>query len=77
MKRIEELRFELASRGPSDDTQSIDSRSLRISKKDQLHAELDDLIASECVHCGDIMIKLINKPFFEPDEYIKINQEWL
>ena len=55
----------------------IDSRSLKMSKRDQIRAELDDLIASECIYCGDIMIKLIDKPFFEPEEYEKINEDRL
>merc|ERR1712029_1130064 len=30
---------------------------------------IDELIASECIHCGDIMIKLIDKPFIEPEDF--------
>ena len=50
---------------------------MKMSKKDMIRAELDDLIASECIHCGDIMIKLIDKPFIEPEEFDKVSQEWL
>ena len=78
IKRIEELRIELASkRSSEDDVQSIDSRSLKMSKRELLRAELDDLIASECIFCGELMIKLIDKPFFEHTEYEKINNDWL
>ena len=58
------------------DVQSIDSRSLKMSRKDTIRAELDELIASECIHCGDIMIKLIDKPFIEPEDFESVSQEW-
>lgn len=78
LKRIDELRAELASKKSADDVQSVDSRSLvKMSKRDQLRAELDDLIAYECIRCGEMMIKLIDKPFISQAEFDKINQDWL
>ena len=77
IRRIEELRQELVSMKSADaDVQSIDSRSLKMSRKDTIRAELDELIASECIHCGDIMIKLIDKPFIEPEDFENVSQEW-
>jgi hypothetical protein len=76
-KKIEELSSEIVSKRSADDVQSVDSRSLKLSKKDQLRAELDDLIASECLHCGDIMIKMIDKPFIEDEDFDRITNEWL
>lgn len=78
-RRLEELLQDLASRkNENDDVESIDSKTLQLqSRKDELRAEVEDLIAGECIHCGDIMIKLIDKPFIEDSEFDAINREWL
>ena len=79
-RRLEELLQDLASRknNENDDVQSIDSKTLQLqSRKDELRAEVEDLIANECIHCGDIMIKLIDKPFIEDLEFEAINRDWL
>ena len=70
---------DLASRkNEVDDVQSIDSKTLQLqSKKDELRAELEDLIANQCIHCGDVMIRLIDKPFIEDSEFDAVNREWL
>ena len=58
--------------------QSIDSKTLQLqSRRDELRAEVEDLIANQCPWCGDIMIKLIDKPFIEDSEFDAINEEWL
>ena len=43
----------------------------------QAQAELDELIASECVFCGDIMVRNIDKPFIEDQEFDKVMAEWM
>ncbi|CAB4065658.1 DDX41 [Lepeophtheirus salmonis] len=65
-KKIEQLQFDISKLenvdSLSDDannpgeTISIDSKGPNLSKKDQLLAELDDLIAAECLFCSDIMM---------------------
>ncbi|KAJ3040940.1 hypothetical protein HDV00_010151 [Rhizophlyctis rosea] len=35
---------------------------------EKLKEELDDLVANECVLCGDLMIRSVDKPFVRPDE---------
>jgi len=45
------------------------------SEANQLRTTLDELIASECVLCGDIMIKSIEKPFVNDSE-IEIIRGW-
>ncbi|XP_070564875.1 vacuolar protein sorting-associated protein 18 homolog isoform X2 [Ptychodera flava] len=45
-------------------------------QKDQIKMELDDIIAAECVYCGDIMIRSIDKPFIEDDEYVSVMASW-
>ncbi|KAL0085724.1 hypothetical protein F4703DRAFT_1851110 [Phycomyces blakesleeanus] len=39
-----------------------------VARTEQLKEELDDIVASECVLCGDIMIKSIDQPFLAEDE---------
>lgn len=77
-RKIDELLAELNSaKKDDDDVASVDSKTLKMSRKDQLRNDLETLIASECVHCGDIMIKLIDKPFIEDEDFEAVNQEWL
>ncbi|CAG8483434.1 620_t:CDS:10 [Paraglomus occultum] len=47
---------------------SGDDVAVVVPKVDQLKDELDDLVASECILCGDIMIKTIEEPFISPEE---------
>lgn len=53
------------------------SKSTKLSKKDQLRSELDDLVAHECLYCGDAMIRMIDRPLIEKDKYEEAMQEWL
>ena len=43
----------------------------------QVQAEMDDLIAAECLFCGDIMIRNIDKPFIEDADFQRVINEWL
>jgi len=33
---------------------------------EKLKDELDDVIAAECIYCGNIMIKIVGEPFLDP-----------
>jgi hypothetical protein len=48
---------------------------LTMGKIEQLREELDDIVASECVLCGDIMVKSIDQPFIG-DEEIEVVSSW-
>jgi hypothetical protein len=39
-----------------------------LSEDDQAREEFDRMVASECILCGDMMIKSIVKPFISADE---------
>ncbi|CEG66164.1 hypothetical protein RMATCC62417_02794 [Rhizopus microsporus] len=41
---------------------------LVMGKIDQLREELDDIVASECILCGETMIKSVDQPFIDDDE---------
>lgn len=47
-----------------------------INKMDKLKEELDDLIASDCPFCGDIMISSISKPFILEEENEREIEMW-
>ncbi|KAG8181524.1 hypothetical protein JTE90_014254 [Oedothorax gibbosus] len=77
--RVSEIQRQLANFVGQEDTASISSASLMnaaVSTKDRLNAELDDLVASECLYCGDIMIRSIDVPFLNMAEYTSILQSW-
>jgi hypothetical protein len=48
---------------------------LTMGKIEQLREELDDIVASECVLCGDIMVKSIEDGFIG-DEEIEVASSW-
>ncbi|CCI41742.1 unnamed protein product [Albugo candida] len=59
------------------------SRDQHVQKQQQLAQEkeivqqkLDDIIASECIFCGDIMIKSIHTPFLTPEDEAKEGADW-
>lgn len=58
----------------SDDTTSVASVSLSV--KDQVKADIDELVASECLYCGELMIESIDKPFIEEEDYERVMREW-
>lgn len=47
-----------------------------MSAKDTVKAEIDNIIASECLYCGENMIRNIDKPFIEDHDYDRIMKEW-
>lgn len=57
-----------------EDTTSVASASL--STRDQIKADIDELIASECLYCGELMIESIDKPFIEEEDYERVMKEW-
>ncbi|XP_012271920.1 vacuolar protein sorting-associated protein 18 homolog [Orussus abietinus] len=46
------------------------------STKDKVKAQIDDLVASECLYCGELMIESIDKPFIEEEDYERVMKEW-
>ncbi|XP_061467392.1 vacuolar protein sorting-associated protein 18 homolog isoform X1 [Rhineura floridana] len=45
--------------------------------REQMKAEIDDIVAAECVYCGELMIRSIDKPFIDPQRYEEEMQSWL
>jgi hypothetical protein len=46
-----------------------DDAAVVVPRLDVLRDELDDIIASECLLCGDLMIKTIDQPFIANNEH--------
>ncbi|XP_056621226.1 vacuolar protein sorting-associated protein 18 homolog [Triplophysa dalaica] len=45
--------------------------------REQIKSDIDDIIASECVYCGELMIKSIDKPFIDPSNFDQEMSSWL
>lgn len=81
-KRILELQNQIAthhrssSSSPRTSTKFLFTRGTNKKKNDDKSAltvedmkeELDELVSSECVFCGELMIKSVDKPFITPNE---------
>ncbi|GIY21182.1 vacuolar protein sorting-associated protein 18 homolog [Caerostris extrusa] len=79
MNRVSEIQRQLAALVGQEDSASISSVSLMsaaISNKDRLNAELDDLVASECLYCGDIMIRSVDISFLNMSDYPAVLKSW-
>lgn len=74
-RRVRELQTVLDQ--PEPDTASLDSRSATPDKRREAETELEDLVASECLLCGDIMVRNIDKPFIDDAEFDREMAEWL
>lgn len=58
------------------DTASLEKGSAGTSRE-QIKSDIDDIIASECVYCGELMIKSIDKPFIDPEKFEQEKASWL
>jgi len=86
--RLEELQRKLAATtlssksrqrpAPKDegDASSLGKGSAGTSRE-QIKSDMDDIIASECVYCGELMIKSIDKPFIDPQKFEEEKSSWL
>lgn len=58
------------------DTSSLGKGSAGASRE-QIKSDIDDIIASECVYCGELMIRSIDKPFIDPEKFDEEKSSWL
>nr|XP_022303010.1 vacuolar protein sorting-associated protein 18 homolog [Crassostrea virginica] len=76
-QRVEELQRKVAENEDAR-TMSVAMRADNPSDRSKdTKAELDDLVASECIYCGDIMVRSIDQPFVDEDESDLILSGWL
>lgn len=73
-ERVTELQRKLAAkdRSAASSGMSPAQSALGGSAKE----ELDEIVAAECIYCGDVMIKCIDKPFIDEDEQTDLDS-WL
>ncbi|XP_039289671.1 vacuolar protein sorting-associated protein 18 homolog [Nilaparvata lugens] len=62
--------------GVASDAVSTGSANRSLSLRDQLKSEIDAIVASECLYCGDLIIQNIDSPFIEDKDYERIRREW-
>ncbi|KAJ8007352.1 hypothetical protein DPEC_G00116630 [Dallia pectoralis] len=58
------------------DSASLGKGSSSVSRE-QIKSDIDDIIACECVYCGELMIKSIDKPFIDPLKFEEEKSSWL
>lgn len=59
---------------PSRPPQSVDgSESVEKSSLEKYQSDLDEIIASECIYCGEAMIRSVDRPFITDEEVQEIN----
>ncbi|CAG4937283.1 unnamed protein product [Parnassius apollo] len=44
--------------------------------REVLKNEIDDIVASECIFCGEYMIACIDKPFIADEDWDRVMKEW-
>lgn len=60
-------------------TQTIDNistGSTGLSSRDIVRNDIDNIVASECLFCGENMIRNIETPFYTEHEYDQILKDW-
>jgi hypothetical protein len=72
--KLHDLQRQLATFSARDDNVSMGS--VTMSARDQIKADIDSIIASECLYCGDMMIRSIDQPFIEDEDYERVMKEW-
>lgn len=55
---------------------TISTGSSGLSTTDVIKSEMDSIVASECIYCGENMIRNIDKPFIEDYEYESVIKDW-
>lgn len=76
--RIEDIHRQLAMLSGRDDSASLSSSAglPSLTTREKLMNELDDLIASECLFCGEIAIRSVDEPFIDPEDYEQVMNDW-
>ncbi|XP_066154663.1 vacuolar protein sorting-associated protein 18 homolog isoform X1 [Euwallacea fornicatus] len=74
--RLTELESQLQSLSLHSNLDAVSTGSSGITAREQIKAEIDNIIASECLYCGENMIRNIDKPFIEDYEYENVTRDW-
>lgn len=74
--KLDDLNRQLKILNAQGQGDNLSTGSTGMSAKEVVKAEIDNIVASECLYCGENMIRNIDKPFIEENEYDKIMKEW-
>ncbi|KAG8227379.1 hypothetical protein J437_LFUL000387 [Ladona fulva] len=73
--RLHDLQKQLALLSSREDTASVGSSSL--STREQIKGDIDNIVASECLFCGEMMIRSIDQPFINDEDFERVMKEWI
>ncbi|KAJ8378135.1 hypothetical protein AAFF_G00247730 [Aldrovandia affinis] len=45
--------------------------------REQIKADIDDIVAAECAYCGELMIRSVDRPFIDPLRFEEEKASWL
>lgn len=74
--KLDDLNRQLKVLNAQGQGDNVSTGSSGISAKELVKAEIDNIVASECLYCGENMIRNIDKPFIEEHDYEKVMKEW-
>ncbi|XP_071444491.1 vacuolar protein sorting-associated protein 18 homolog [Hetaerina americana] len=73
--RLHDLQKQLGSFSLREDNESVGSSSY--TAREQIKGDIDNIVASECLFCGEMMIRSIDQPFIEDEDFDRVFKEWL
>lgn len=76
-QRVEELQRKVAENEDSRASSLGVRGDNSTDKSKDTKAELDDLVASECIYCGDLMVRSIDQPFLDEGDEDLVLSGWL
>lgn len=68
------MKQQLSSMSAQSQSDTSSLNGTRLSGRDQLKAEIEMILGSDCLFCGEIMIKSIDEPFI--NDWEKVNSDW-
>lgn len=74
--RLADLERQLKLLNSQSTVDNISTGSTGMSARELVKSEIDNILASECLYCGENMIRNIDKPFIEDYDYEHIMKEW-
>ncbi|XP_068109477.1 vacuolar protein sorting-associated protein 18 homolog [Hyperolius riggenbachi] len=82
-KELDDLQKKLAAAVQPSKSRSLakEEDSISLGKgqpsREQIKADIDDIVAAECPYCGELMIRSIDKPFIDPQKFKEEMNSWL
>lgn len=74
--RLGDLESQIRALSAQPNLDTISTGSTGLSAIDIKKSEIDNIVASECLYCGENMIRNIDKPFIEDYDYESVIKDW-